>query len=35
MDILKKLSQAVWDFLMDYAEYRAECVRRRGISMHY
>lgn len=35
MDILKKIYQSVWTFMMDYAEYRAECIRRRGVSMHY
>ena len=35
MGILKKIYQSVWNFMIDYAEYRAECVRRRGVSMHY
>lgn len=35
MGILKNIYQSVWDFLIDYAEYRAQCYRRRGISIYY
>lgn len=35
MAILKKIYQSVWAFMMDYAEYRAQCIRRRGINSLY
>lgn len=35
MDILKKIYQSVWNFMMDYAEYRARCIRQHGITGFY
>ena len=35
MDFLKKISRSVWNFLMARAEYRAQCLRHRGIFMYY
>lgn len=35
MDILKKIYRAVWNFMLEYAEHRAQCIRRRGINSLY
>jgi len=35
MGILKKVYQAVWNFLISYAEHRAEYLRHRGITGLY
>lgn len=35
MDFLKKIYLAVWNFMMDYAEYRARCIRQRGLASYY
>lgn len=35
MDILKKIYQAAWKFMLDYAEHRARYIRQRGITAFY
>lgn len=35
MDILKKIFQSIWKFMLDYAEHRAQYIRQRGISGFY
>jgi len=35
MDFLKRFGSAVWEFMVEYAEYRAHCIRQKGITTFY